>query len=145
MGKKIKICKNCAYSLWRKDKNGRTMWSYRGSCIWSPKKFPLSVTYPVLPRKRIEPDMKNCPCWKDIKEITPTKNFSIALLVRDVIKTQQSSIILILKNNRKIYYPNNELFAESLKDLVASNYIIRNFYRFNKDDTIINVIDELLK
>ena len=55
------------------------------------------------------------------------------------------SIILVLKDDGKIYYVNNELFVESLKELVVSNYIIRNFYRFNKNETVVNVIDELLK
>ena len=144
MPKKIKTCKNCAYSLWDKDKRGRTMWSYKGRCIWSPKKFPLSVSYPRLKKERIKPDMENCCCWRDIKEITPSENFSIALLVYDIIKIK-SSIILVLKDDGKIYYLNNELFVDSLKELILSNYIVRNFYRFNKNETVVNVIDELLK
>ncbi len=144
MAKKIKICKNCAYSLWKKDKRDRTMWSYGGSCWWSPKKFPISVEYPVLRKEHIKPDMKNCYCWRDIKEFIPTENFSIALLVNDIIEYKKS-IILVLKDDGKIYYINNELFAESLKELIVSNYIIRNFYRFNKNETVVNVIDELLK
>ena len=140
--KKKKTCRNCAYAIWNKTKTGKTKWSSSGRCIWFPKRLPLSIFPKILSRNRIESNMKDCPCWRDIKDITPTKDSRVTLLVYDFIEDKEISI-LVLKDDGKIYYLNNELFAESLRDLVVSNYVIRDFCLFNKNDTIIEVVERL--